>query len=259
MNNRIKLTIIAILSIMAINTINIVSAASVQVVNGKLSTQLHEGEQVDFSIQIKTDLSTEKNITIETNLISSDNNPIYDFGELNPSITSNRYNQKITLDTSTLPKIFQVKISGKVPNGEIQTKPDDSDDNLVISKFINTELKFFEIHADQNLAGIESFKLIINKKEKFDSTLQSIRRPEFDKMKSEIQKLFDSGFPNEAQNLANEMSNIKFPDSLTLFGVLKISNDMFLNILVIITVIVIFSIGYIAGAKPNDEPYNHDD
>lgn len=247
MNKYNKLTII-LLVIAAM--INVSSAATVEVTTGKLPVQLHEGDQVDFALKIKLDPDEEKNIIIETNLISSDNKPIYDFGDLNPSITDNRYNQKIVLNVSST-SLIQVSISGKVPEGETRIKPGNSD--LVISKFTETKLKFYEVRAGQKLAGIESFELIINKKEKFENTLGSTRRSELDGMKREVRKLFDLGLSTEAQAIADEMNNIKWPDSLTLFGIIKINDNLILNGIFIISLVIIFVIGYILGSRQYDD------
>jgi len=250
--NRYKITANILLAIFIMA--NISSAAMVEVTTGKLPAQLHEGDQVDFTIKIKLDSDEEKNIIIETNLVSSNNKPIYDFGDLNPSITDNRYNQKIALNTSSIAPIIgiiQVSISGKVPEGEVRIKPGNSD--LIISKFAETKLKFYEVRTGQKLAGIESFELIVKKKENFENTLGSIRRTELDGIKREVRKLFDLGLATEAQNIANEMINIKWPDNLMLFGIIKINDSLMLNGIFIVFLVVVFVIGYVLGSKQYDE------
>lgn len=240
-----KLAIISFL--IAIIIMSISSAATVEVTSGKLPAQLHEGDQVNFAIKITDFGEDTKSITIETSLISVNNKPIYDFGDLNPSITDNRYNQKITLNMSSLPQNnLQVSISGKSPEGETRIKLDKSD--LIISKFSDTKLKFYEVRTDQKLAGIESFELIITKKEVFDNTLNKITWKGLDGVKREVKKLFDSGLTTEAQNIANEMGNIKIPNSLLLFGIIKVENDLWLNIIVVAMILLVFVIGYLAGS-----------
>lgn len=247
---KIKLTIASFLILTILMVIS--SAATVEVTNGKLPTQLHEGDQVDFTIKIKDYDEDTKSIAIETSLVSSGNKPIYDFGDLNPSITDNRYSPIITLNTSSLPpKAFQVSISGKVPDGETRIKCDKTD--LIISKFSDTKLKFYEVRVDQKLIGIESFESIIAKKEDFDKTVNKVAWKELDGIKRETKKLFDNGLTAEAQSIANEMSNIKIPNSLSLFGILKIDNDMLLNGIMIGLIIVIFIIGYVCGSRGSSE------
>lgn len=247
---KIKLAIISFLILVIL--VMGPSTASVEVTSGKLPVQLHEGDQVDFAIKITDYDEATQSITIETSLISSNNKPIYDFGNLNPSITDNRYNQKITLNKSALPpNNFQVSISGKVPEGETRIKLEKS--NIIISKFSDTKLKFYEVRTDQKLAGIESFELIISKKEEFDNTINKITWKELDGVKREVKNLFDSGLTTEAQNIANEMVNIKIPNSLLLFGIIKVENDLWLDIYVVAIILIIFVIGYLAGSRGGEE------
>lgn len=247
----IRYTIIIFLS-MVVLMVNISSAATVEVTSGKLPSQLHEGDQVNFTIKIKDYDEDVKNIFLETSLISANNNPIYDFGDYNPSITDNRYNPKIALNTSSLPpNAFQVSISGKVPNGEIRIKSDKSD--LIISKFSETKLKFYEVRTDQKLSGIESFELIITKKEVFEKTLNKITWDKLDGVKREIKKLFDSGLTTEAQNIAEEMEKINVPNRLSLFRIIKIEDDMLLNVIVIGSMLITFVIGYVLGSRKSED------
>lgn len=249
--NDIRYTIILFL-LMVVLMVNTSSAATVEVTSGKLPSQLHEGDQVDLTIKIKDYDEDVKNILIETSLISANNKPIYDFGDYNPSITDNRYNPKITLNTSSLPpSSFQVSISGKVPNGEIRIKSDKSD--LIISKFSETKLKFYEVHTDQKLSGIESFELIITKKEVFEKTLNKITWNKLDGVKREIKKLFDSGLTTEAQNIAEEMEKINVPNSLSLFRIIKIEDDMLLNVIVVGSMLITFVVGYVLGSRKSED------
>lgn len=230
------------------------SAATLELVNpGKLPVQLHEGDQINLTIKVKDLESDVKNITIETSLTSSGNKPIYDFGDLNPSINENRYNQIITLNISSLPpNTFQVSISGIVPSGETRLKVYN---DIIISKFSDSKLKFYEVNADKKLIGIESFDLIIKKKEDFENTLGQVRRSEFDVIKSEVRKLFDLGLTTEAQNFANDMVKIKWPDNLLLLEIIKIDSDLKLNVIFIIAIVSFFMMGYFFGArKEDDEP-----
>lgn len=255
-NSNIRLAIIILVLVILMS--NIVSAATVEVTTGKLPVQLHEGDQVDLTIKIK-DYEDVKNLVIETSLVSTNNKPIYDFGDYNPSIADNRFNQKITLDISALPpNTFHVSISGKVPEGETRIKSDKTD--IVISKFSETKLKFYEVLTDQKLAGIESFELVIAKKEKFENTIGKITWGELDGAKREIRKLFDSGLTTEAQNIADELNKIKIPNSLSLFGLVKIENDIMLNSVAAVIFLIALVIGYIRGARnPNSENENEDD
>jgi len=228
------------------------SAATVELVSpSKLPTQLQEGEQISLTIKIG-DYDDTKSITIDTSLISSDNKPIYDFGALNPSITENRYNQTITIDTSSLQqKEFQVSISGKAPVGETENKIKDTD--IVIRKFSDSNKNYYEVHADKTLANINSFELVIKIEDDFVKTTEKITWKELDGTKKEVTKLFNSGLTTEAQNIANEMVKITVPGSLSLFGLVKIESDIWLNIAIIVTALIMFCLGFIVGRHGNDE------
>ena len=247
--DRIELTLVSIL-ILVTFVINVSSAATVEVATGKLPTQLQEGKQVDFTIKIKN-YEDAKLLVLETNLVPlTSDKPLWNFGESESVIDTNRYQQKITLNLSSLPSILSIAVSGKVPDGIDRTKCND----LVLNKMHETKLKFYEVRTDEKLAGIESFDLIINAKEDFENTVQQIRRSEFDGMKQQIRKLFYMGMTIEAQSIANEMSKITWPDSLTLFGILNVKSDLLLNVIVILTAIVMFIVGYVFGSRdPNDQ------
>lgn len=250
---KIKIKLAGIL-ILAILMVNVAFAATVEVTTpGKLPVQLREGEQVDLSIKIGN-YEDSGQLTLETNLIpSSTDKPLWDFGDSNPIIDVNRYQQKVALNLSSLPAILNVHISGKVPSGETTVKYND----LVLTKLTDTKLKFYEIRADEKLVGIESFELIIKKREDFEKTLQSVRSREFDDMKTEVRKVFNIGLTTEAQNIANDMSNVKWPNSLLLFGLIKVESDLMLNIIVIGLVIIVFIVGYLLGARGDND--NEDD
>lgn len=243
---KIRLVIISflILTIFMTNSL----ATKVDVISGNLPYKLHEGEESDFTLKI-SGYNNVKSITIETSLTSS--KPIYDFGELNPSIPENRYNSLITLDVSSLPKKeFQVHISGKAPEGETRINAGDS--NIVISKFSTTKLNFYEVRTDKELSGIESFELIIKRNEDFDKTLEKISREELNGVKKEVENLFNNGLTTEAQNIADQLVDIKWPDSLTLFGFLKFNNGLLLSIIIIILLIICLIIGYAIGVRSCD-------
>lgn len=238
------LVLIVLMSIVILPT---TATATVELTK-KLPVALHEGEEINFSIKIKDFNDDAKSIVMETNLAPVDNKPLYDFGEANQFISSNRYQQKITLDLKSLPqKIISVTISGKAPNGETKTKLDKSD--LVITKFVDSKQKYYEVRIDEKLEGIESFELVINKKEDFEKTMQNIKWEELGGMKNSVRKLFDEGLVTDAQNLANEMSNINRPDSLLLFGIIGIEDDLILNVIIIGSVLIALIVGYIIGSK----------
>ena len=102
--NTRKDKLIAIVSflILVMIMVNTASAAIVEVVSpGKLPVQLHEGEHIDLSIKI-SDYQDSKQLTLETNLIpESTDKPLWDFGDSNPIIDVNRYQQKIALNLSS--------------------------------------------------------------------------------------------------------------------------------------------------------------
>jgi hypothetical protein len=251
---KIKSVFIAaiIFFIMGCTMITISSAATVELVNpSKLPTQLHEGEQTSLTVKIG-DYGDTKSITIDTSLIMSDNKPIYDFGALNPSITENRYNQTITIDTSLIQqKEFQVSISGKAPFGESENKVEGTD--IVIRKFSGSNRNYYEVHADKTLSNVNSFELVIKIEDDFIKTSEKVTWKELDGTKKEVTKLFYSGLTSEAQSIANEMAKITVPGDRSLFGMVKIESDLLLNIIVVVTALVMFCIGFIVGRRGNNE------
>lgn len=253
MNNKLCESIF-IIALVIILDIGLASATSVELISpAKLPTQLHENDNVNFTIKI-SDYSGVKNLVLETNLIKSEsgNKPLYDFGDSNQFITANRYLPTLTLDLSTIKQeILTVNIYGKAPSGEKTATIPGS--NVVISKFEDTKLKFYEIDADGKISGIESFDLIIKKKEDFEKTMTDIRIPSFDGMKNQVRLLFDEGLTTEAQNIANEMNKIKMPNSLTLFGFIKVQSDLILNIIGVGLIIIFFIIGYALGSREENE------
>lgn len=243
-----RVNVLAII-ILAIFTINSASAATVEVVTPeKLSAQLQEGEHVDFIIKIK-DYEDAEQLTIETNLAPLADKPLWNFGDSEPIIEANRYQQKITLNLSSLPAILTISVSGKVPEGIDRVKCGD----IVLNKMRETTLKFYEVRTDKKLVKIESFGLIIKIKDDFDKTLQQIRRKEFDGMKTGTIKVFDAGLTTDAQNIATEMNNVKWPDNIMLFGIIKIENDMMINGIVILCILVTFILGYVVGSRGSDD------
>lgn len=244
-----RVNMLAIIIILAIFMIGSVSATTVEgVAPEKLAAQLQEGENVDFTIKIK-DYEDAGQLTIETNLVPSADKQLWNFGDSEPLIDANRYQQKVTLNLSSLPAILTVSVSGKVPEGIDRVKCGD----IVLNKIHGTTLKFYEVRTDNKLVKIESFGLIIKIKDDFDKTLQQIRRKEFDVMKAETIKMFDAGLTTGAQNIATEMNNMKWPDNMKLFGIIKIENDMIINGIFILSIFVTFIIGYLIGSKGSDE------
>ncbi len=252
--NKTRLTIISIL-IWAIFITNGTYAATVELTTGKLPDQLQEGKQVDFTIKIK-DYEDSQQLMLETNLIpSAADKPLWNFGESESVIDINRYQQKIILNLSSLPAFLNVHVSGKVPEGIDKIKCDD----IILNKMHETKLKYYEVRTEEKLVGIESFELIIGTKEDFENTLQKIRRSEFDRMKQEVRNLFYMGVTTEAQNIANEMSVMTWPDSLSLFWIFTIKNSTWLNVTFIIYGLVMLLIGYAFGARGTNDPNNQDE
>ena len=238
--------------IMGTTLVTISSAATVELVNpAQLPSQLREGDQTNLTISIG-DYGGTKSITIDTSLISSDNKPIYDFGALNPSITENRYNQTITIDASLLQqKEFQVSISGKAPVGETDINVKDT--AIIIRKFSDSNKKYYEVLADNALVTTKTFELVIKIEDDFVKTTEKITWKELEGTKKEVTKLFNSGLTSEAQGIANEMVKITVPGSLSLFGMVKIESDMLLNIVVIVTALVMFCLGFMVGRRGDSE------
>jgi hypothetical protein len=238
-----------IILVLILLTVNISSATTVEVITEKLPTSLQEGKQVDFTIQIKN-YENVKHLTLETSLVkSSEDKPLWNFGDSESVIDVNRYQQKVTLNLTSLPAILNVKVSGKVPSGVEKITCGD----IVLDSIHETKLKFYEIGADDKLIGIESFDRIIVEKENFVNTLQQIRRKEFDGLKTDVTKVFDDGLTADAQKMASEINNIKWPNSLLLFGMIPIESDMTINVLVIGVILVCLVLGYILGSRGADE------
>jgi hypothetical protein len=250
MNNKI------ILLILFIFFVNNSSAATVELTSGTLPSSLREGDQINLTVEIK-ELQDNNLVTIDTSLIPAGDKPLYDFGELNAFINENRYQQKIILNLSSLNRQFiHVTISGKAPDAGNNIKCDNSD--LIITKYDNTKLKFYEIHADNKLTGIESFDLIILKKENFENSLRQISWSQLDELKKETRNLFDFGLVDDAQILANDMKNIQLPNNLLLFGFIGIENNMWLNIIFLISILICFIIGYLLGSRKQCSDDNED-
>ena len=254
--NKIKFVVINVIVIIVIisNTmIGISSATRAEPINPeKLPIQVNEGEPVSFIIQIE-DYSDARIITIDTSLIGIDNNPIYDFGDLNPSITESRYNSTIILDVSSLPlKEFKVSISGRAPMGE--TRIPIPNTNIIVSKLDKATKKYYEVIVDKKTINIKSFELIIKSNEEFTKTIDKLQWKEFDGIKKESMKMFNNGLTSEAQNIVNELVKINIPNNLLLFWIFRIDNNLLLNIIVVGFTIFGFIIGFkYAGGKPIDE------
>lgn len=244
-NTKFVVTCILMLLVLMIN---VSSAATIEIVSGKLPVKVEEKKQVDFSIKIK-DYKDSKQLMLETSLIPYENKPIWDFGGLNSIVDGNinRYQQKIILNLSSLPAILDISVSGKAPDGETRVKCSASD--LVFSKLSDTKLKFYEARIDEKLAGIESFELIIEKKKIFDDTIEQIGQKEFGGIIREDRKLFDNGLTIEAQNIANELKNIRWPNSLSLLGIIKIDSDIWLNIITMVILVIGLLIGFLIGVN----------
>lgn len=252
--SRYKLIFISIL-VLVIFMVSGSYAATVELTTGKLPDKLKEGEQVDFTIKIKN-YEGGKQLVLDTNLVpTAADKPLWNFGESESVIDTNRYQQKITLNLSSLPAFLNVRVSGKVPNGIDQIKCDD----VVLNKMHDTKLKFYEVRTEEQLVGIESFELIIGAKENFENTLQQIRRTELDGIKQEVSKVFYIGVTTEAQNIATEMTKMTWPDSLTLFGVITIKSSLVLDIIVVLTAIIMFIVGYVFGSRDPNANLNEED
>ena len=123
---------------------------------------------------------------------------------------------------------------------------------MVITKFQEGKLKLYEVDANGKVVDVKLFELVIYKKEKFEETMQQIRWEELDNMKQEVRKLFDRGLVTDAQNLASQMSNIKYSNHLLLLGIIKIKNNLWLNAICIFLIIMSFIIGYLRGSSLSD-------
>lgn len=198
-----------------------------------LPSQLDEGAQISFTFKITDfDQRSTDNLKIETDLLKSGNSPIYDFGDLNEYIDSSRDRQDLYLNLSSIPprKVITVTVLGKSPSGTIEKK---IEDGIVVTKFRDGNLKYYEVSNGDKSCGIETFKLNIEKKKQFEDTMQQINLDEFSLMKQEVRKLYDFGFVTEAQSMASEMSKIKLHDNLSLFGVLDIKTNSSLNVVTV--------------------------
>lgn len=239
-----------IAGLIIIITMNVSYATTVDI-TGKLPTQLHEGDQANFSIQIK-DYSDAKQLTLETSLVQNGNRQLWDFGDLNPNINVNRYQQKISLNLSSLPATISVSVSGNAPSGETRTK---YDGGIVVSTFSDTKLKLYEADVDGKLVSIESSDFIISKKENFENTMGQITDNKYGNIKKDIRNLFDLGLVTDAQTIADDLNKIKDIPSgnILLFGFIKIGNDLSLNIAAILLIIISIIIGFLLNSKSGEE------
>jgi len=246
--DKIKLIFISLL-VLVIVMGNSSSATNVEVTTEKLSSRLQEGKQAVIILKIKN-YEDVNQLGLETSLVPiSSDKPLWNFGDSEPIINTNRYQQKIALNTSSLPAILTVTISGKVPDGVDRIKCDE----IVLNKMHDTKLKYYEIRGDDKLINIESFDLIVNIKEDFENTLNQIRRKEFDNIKSETITVFNAGLTSEAQKIALEMNAIKWPGNLKLFGLFTIESDMTINIIIVVLILICLIIGYLFGSRRTDE------
>lgn len=229
---------------------NVSYAATIQVTSGQLPAQLHEGDQANFTIQIK-DFSGASQLTLVTSLIQNGDKPIWDFGNLNSNIDRNElYQQNISLNLSSLPATISASVSGKAPSGEIRTE---YGGGIVVSKFSDTKLKLYEADIDGKLASIESFTFIINKKENFENTMGQITDSKYDNIKRDIRNLFDLGLVTEAQGIADDLNKIKDQSgNILLFGFIKIGDDLWLDIAAIVLLIIGAVIGFVLNSKSGE-------
>jgi hypothetical protein len=231
--------------------INVSSAATVDITSGKLPPQLREGDQANLTINIK-DYSDAKQLTLETSLVQSGDKPLWDFGQLNPNINANRYQQKILLNLSSLPATITVSISGQAPSGETKTQ---YDTGIFVTKFSDTKLKLYEADVDGKLVSIESSDFIISKKENFENTMSQITDSKYDNIKKDIRNLFDLGLVTDAQTIADDLNKIKDIPSgnLLLFGLIKIGDALWLNIAAFVLIIIGIIIGFLLNSRSGEE------
>jgi len=207
-------------------------------------TYLEEGEHVSFVLLIDNIDEDISSLTLETNLLSANSEPIYDFGDSNKYVPVNRYDKKMKVNLSSFPQrnFIRVSISGKAPSGEINHK--DEDTGLVTTTFRDSKLKYYELKVNEEPYNIETFELRIKKKENFEKTMQSIEIDELDGLKLKTRDLFDKGLVTESQGIANEMSTIKLPNNLKMFGIVNVHSNLQLNIFAIVFLLI----GAILGA-----------
>ncbi len=220
-----------------------------------LPGQLEEGEILSFTLlidDIDDDIST---LSLETNLLSANNEPIFDFGDSNKYISVNRFDQTIDVNLSSFPQsnYIRVMISGKAPSGDIKHTGDDT--NLVTTTFRDSNLKYYELKIDGEPYDIETFELRIKKKEHFENTMQNIEIKELDGIKLQTRNLFEKGLVTEAQGFADEMAAVKLPDSLKLFGIVDVNSNSKLNIISILFLLIGIVLGALLYSRsiPDDD------
>jgi hypothetical protein len=219
-----------------------------------LAPKLDEGTPVNFTLKIyDLDQRTVDDLTIETNLVASGNSPIFDFGDLNKYIETERYKQTLHLNLSSIPnkKTITIMVSGKTPSGEIS---DSVRNNLVLTTFNDGDLKYYEVkNGEENPLGIAAFKLNIQKKEQFEDTMQKINLDELNPLKQDVRDLFNIGFVTEAQKMASEMSEIRLPPSnLKLFYIVDVNSDFSLNLITVIFLLLGCVVGFVIRMKTSE-------
>jgi hypothetical protein len=96
---------------------------------------------------------------------------------------------------------------------------------------------------------IQTFKLNIQKKEKFEDSMQQINLNELDPLKKDVRELFEIGLVTEAQQMASDMSGINLHDYLKLFNIVDVKSNFSLNIVAISFLSFGFIVGYVCRMK----------
>lgn len=223
----------------------------------ELLDNMAENKDISFEIDI-SDYSYANYISIETNIMKTGNEPIFDFGYLNERYTNiDKYKQSVVLDIPKDINRLKVKITGKTPSG---TSVLSDTNNVEIIKFTDGSLKYFEVKLlgnekedlGQKNKEIRSFRLIVNEKLAFEKSLKDITWGELDGVKDVAKDMFDRGLVKDAKKLVLSLKEIESPEDEGLLPY----NDNWKNILLAIVIVVIFYIGIAIGQRKDDQYEN---
>lgn len=237
-------------------------ALEVKVVSpSDLPKQLEVGEEVSITLEIQDySYGNAEYLSLDTDLISSKGNPIYDFGRLNERYGDiNTFEKQIKIPLPRDVSIFTVTIKGRVPSTEKTFECVGAGVTLI--RYPESDLKYYEISLldgeGNEIKGnkdIKSFMVVFPRKTKFYNELAEIDQEYLKELKKEARTLFERGFVNEAEVILKAMKNIKTPAESKLFWVISVRDEKILNGTVFLLIVIAFVIGLkVGGGQDKDK------